>query len=290
VLFVIPWSPNHWIIGTTDTEWNLDKAHPAATAGDIDYVLEQVNAVLARPITRDDILGVYAGLRPLLAQEDAAASTLSKLSREHTVASPAPGLVVVAGGKYTTYRIMARDAVDAALRQRDEAMPPSVTELVPLLGAEGFQARWAQRETLAVDSGLPVEWVEHLLHRYGALASDLLTLIEIDPSLGEPIPGAAGYLAAEVVYAVENEGALHLDDILTRRTHISIEVQDRGVEAAGWVAALVARPLGWDKAQVAREVEAYVSRVEAELLSQKQPDDTSANVARTEALEVVRTV
>ena len=111
-----------------------------------------------------------------------------------------------------------------------------------------------------------------------------------DPSLGEPIPGAAGYLAAEVVYAVESEGALHLDDMLTRRTHISIEVRDRGVEAAHWVAALVAGPLGWDKAQRDREIEAYVSRVQAELLSQQQPDDTSANVARTEALEVVPTL
>ena len=287
VLFVIPWSAELWIIGTTDTDWNLDKAHPAASASDIEYVLDHVNKVLSRPITRADVIGVYAGLRPLLAQEDEATS---KLSREHTVASPAPGLVVVAGGKYTTYRIMAQDAVDAALGQRREPVPPSVTERVPLLGAEGFQARWAQREALAKASGLTVARVEHLLGRYGSLVTDLLSLVEADAALGEPVVGAPGYLAAEVVYAVQNEGALHLDDVLTRRTRVSIEVRDRGIEAATSVADLMAGPLGWDKAQRDREVEAYGSRVQAELLSQEQPDDTSANVARTEALEVVRTV
>ncbi|BEP15063.1 glycerol-3-phosphate dehydrogenase/oxidase [Acidothermaceae bacterium B102] len=287
VLFVIPWSADLWIIGTTDTDWDLDKAHPAASASDIQYVLDHVNAVLNKPITRADVIGVYAGLRPLLAQEDEATS---KLSREHTVASPAPGLVVVAGGKYTTYRVMAVDAVDAAVAQLDQHVPASVTETVPLLGADGFPARWAQREAMAAASGLTVSWVEHLLHRYGTLTTELLALVAADPGLGEPLAGAPGYLAAEIVYAVQAEGALHLDDVLTRRTRISIEVRDRGVEAAVAAAALMAGPLGWDDVHQAREVEAYVARVQAELLSQEQPDDTLANVARTEAWEVVPTV
>src|SRR5699024_11180622 len=109
VLFVVPWG-NHWIIGTTDTDWNLDLAHPSATKGDIDYILDHVNTVLAAPLTHDDIEGVYAGLRPLLAGES---DETSKLSREHAVARVAPGLVAIAGGKYTTYRVMAADAVDA---------------------------------------------------------------------------------------------------------------------------------------------------------------------------------
>lgn len=104
VLFVIPWG-THWIIGTTDTDWNLDLAHPAATKADIDYLLDHVNTVLATPLTHDDIDGVYAGLRPLLAGES---DDTSKLSREHAVAVPAPGLVAIAGGKYTTYRVMGR--------------------------------------------------------------------------------------------------------------------------------------------------------------------------------------
>ncbi|GMA86563.1 hypothetical protein GCM10025868_18130 [Angustibacter aerolatus] len=136
VLFVIPWG-QRWIIGTTDTDWTHDLAHPAATAADIDYVLEHVNAVLSTPITRDDVLGVYAGLRPLLAGEDA---DTSRLSREHAVARPQPGLVSVAGGKYTTYRVMAADAVDAAAADLGTGVPPSVTEHVPLVGAEGFAA------------------------------------------------------------------------------------------------------------------------------------------------------
>ena len=112
VLFVIPWG-RHWLIGTTDTTWDLDKAHPAATAADIDYLLEHVNSVLATKLTRDDVEGVYAGLRPLLAGES---DETSKLSREHIVAHSVPGLVVVAGGKWTTYRVMAKDAVDEAVR------------------------------------------------------------------------------------------------------------------------------------------------------------------------------
>ena len=150
VLFVIPWG-RHWIVGTTDTDWELDKAHPAASARDIDYVLEHVNAVLAQPLTREDVEGVYAGLRPLLTGES---ESTSKLSREHTVAVPSPGLVAVAGGKYTTYRIMGRDAIDAVARGLDRAVPPSATDVTPLVGRGRLQgavepARAARRSTPA---------------------------------------------------------------------------------------------------------------------------------------------
>src|SRR6266516_3431809 len=133
VLFVIPWG-RHWLVGTTDTAWDLDRAHPAASSRDIDYLLAEVNAMLARPLRREDIQGVYAGLRPLLAGESDATS---RLSREHAVVEPVPGLVLIAGGKYTTYRVMARDAVDAALRYRRPA-PVSRTHLLPLVGARGY--------------------------------------------------------------------------------------------------------------------------------------------------------
>ena len=145
VLFVIPWG-RHWIVGTTDTDWELDKAHPAASSTDIDYVLEHVNAVLYQPLTREDVEGVYAGLRPLLTGES---ESTSKLSREHTVAVPVPGLVAVAGGKYTTYRVMARDAIDAAARGLDRTVPPSATHVTPLVGADGFQAMWNRRDKVA---------------------------------------------------------------------------------------------------------------------------------------------
>ncbi|MBO0836853.1 MAG: glycerol-3-phosphate dehydrogenase/oxidase, partial [Actinobacteria bacterium] len=213
VLFVIPWG-RHWIIGTTDTDWSLDKAHPAASRTDIEYVLGQVNRVLAVPLTCDDVEGVYAGLRPLLAGES---ESSSKLSREHTVAHPVPGLVMIAGGKYTTYRIMARDAVDAVAHGLDGRVAPSCTESVPLAGADGFIALWNSRYAIARSSGLHVARIEHLLRRYGALISEVLELVAADSSLGRPLTGADDYLRAEVVYAASHEGARHLDDVLARR-------------------------------------------------------------------------
>jgi glycerol-3-phosphate dehydrogenase len=283
VLFVIPWG-RHWIIGTTDTDWNLDKSHPAASSTDIDYLLEHVNSVLATPLSRLDVQGVYAGLRPLLFGES---ESTSKLSREHTVASPVPGLVVVAGGKYTTYRVMARDAVDASVYGLARSVPPSCTEKVPLLGAEGYPALWNRRRVLAEESGLHVARVEHLLGRYGSLVREVLDLIETDPTLGAAVEGADDYLRAELLYAASHEGARHLEDVLTRRTRISIETFDRGIAAAPVAAELMAGVLGWTEEQTKKEVDNYRLRVEAERASQEQPDDETADAARLGAPDVV---
>ncbi|MEV6306519.1 glycerol-3-phosphate dehydrogenase/oxidase [Actinoplanes sp. NPDC051861] len=283
VLFVIPWG-RHWIVGTTDTDWALDKAHPAASSKDIDYLLTEVNKVLSRPLERADVQGVYAGLRPLLSGES---ESTSKLSREHTVASPVPGLVVVAGGKYTTYRVMARDAVDACVHSLARSVPRCVTDRVPLLGADGYPALWNRRGLLASSSGLHVARVEHLLGRYGSLTTELLDLIGEDPDLGRPIEGADDYLRAEFVYAAAAEGARHLVDVLTRRTRISIETFDRGVVAAPAAAELMGRVLGWTAEQRDREVENYRLRVEAERASQEQQDDETADAARLGAPDVV---
>ncbi|MEV4971411.1 glycerol-3-phosphate dehydrogenase/oxidase [Streptomyces scopuliridis] len=283
VLFVIPWG-RHWIVGTTDTDWDLDKAHPAASSADIDYLLEHVNSVLHTPLTRDDVQGVYAGLRPLLAGESDATS---KLSREHTVAHPVPGLVVVAGGKYTTYRVMAKDAVDEAVHGLDQRVAECVTEDVPLLGAEGYHALWNARARMAARTGIHVARVEHLLNRYGTLVEELLELIAADPTLGEPLAAADDYLRAEVVYAASHEGARHLDDVLTRRTRISIETFDRGTRSARECADLMAPVLGWDKDRIEREVAHYEKRVEAERESQRQPDDQTADAARLGAPDIV---
>ncbi|GAA2911080.1 FAD-dependent oxidoreductase [Actinoplanes cyaneus] len=282
VLFVIPWG-RHWIVGTTDTDWALDKSHPAASAKDIDYLLTEVNKVLARPLERADVQGVYAGLRPLLSGES---ESTSKLSREHMVASPVPGLVVVAGGKYTTYRVMAKDAVDACAFNLNRPIARCCTDKVPLIGAEGFTALWNRRGLIAAESGLHVARVEHLLGRYGALIRELLELIAKDPSLARPLDGADDYLRAEVVYAAAAEGARHLVDVLTRRTRISIETFDRGTVAAPEVAELMGRVLGWTPEQQEREVEHYRLRVEAERASQEQQSDETADAARLGAPEV----
>ena len=281
VLFVIPWG-RHWIIGTTDTPWDLSRDHPAASTLDIDYLLRQVNGVLARPLSRADIQGVYAGLRPLLAGESDATS---RLSREHAVVEPVPGLVLIAGGKYTTYRVMARDAVDAAVRYWP-GVPPSTTHLLPLLGARDYRAAWAARTRLATSTGLDIERIERLLGRYGDQVGVLLDLLRARPDLAEPLPGAPDYLAAEAVYAVAAEGALHLDDVLTRRTRISVETAHRGEATAGRVATLIAPILGWDPHAIRREVEHYTARVAAERDSQTKPDDRTADAARLGAPDV----
>jgi glycerol-3-phosphate dehydrogenase len=286
VLFVIPWG-RHWIIGTTDTDWSLDKAHPAASRMDIDYVLGQVNRILAVPLTRDDVEGVYAGLRPLLAGES---ELTSKLSREHTVAHPVPGLVMIAGGKYTTYRLMARDAVDAVAHGLDGRVAPSCTDAVPVTGADGYVALWNARYSLARSSGLHVARIEHLLHRYGSLTGEVLDLIAAEPSLGRPLAGADDYLRAEIVYAASHEGARHLDDVLARRTHVSIETWDRGLSVAAEAAALMAGPMRWKSRQVAREVENYRVRVEAERASQDAQTDQDADAIRLGAPDIVPVV
>ncbi|MRH88837.1 glycerol-3-phosphate dehydrogenase [Nocardia sp. SYP-A9097] len=282
VLFVIMWGTDHWLIGTTDTDWNLDLAHPAATKNDIDYLLEHVNQVLVTPLTHTDITGVYAGLRPLLAGES---DQTSKLSREHAVARIAPGLVAIAGGKYTTYRVMAYDAVDEAAQDIPRRVPPTITDKVPLLGADGYHALMNQAPHLAEKYGIHPYRIQHLLNRYGSLIDEVLGLADGKPELLQPIEASPGYLQVEAVYAAAAEAALHLDDILARRTRISIEYAHRGVDCADQVARLVAPVLGWDEAEITREIATYVARVQAEIESQTRPDDASADALRAAAPE-----
>jgi glycerol-3-phosphate dehydrogenase len=276
VLFVIPWG-RHWILGTTDTPWQLRRAHPAASRSDIDYLLRWANTILAEPLTADDVVGVFAGLRPLLTGES---DDTSKLSREHAVLESATGLISVAGGKYTTYRLMARDAVDAAAAGLDKEVPVSRTEEIPLVGADGFARIMENPAQIALPEP------ERLLRRYGSTVSRLADLIGSDPSLGEPLVEDAPYLRAEIDMAAREEGAMHLDDILTRRTRISIETVDRGLRAATEATPIVAPILGWDTSAAEREIRHYRARVEAELDSQSEPDDSTADAARMGAPDV----
>ncbi len=285
VLFVIPWG-RHWIIGTTDTPWDLDLAHPAASRKDIDYLLGHVNTLLKDPLDHEDVEGVYAGLRPLLKSVRKTGGETQKLSREHTVAAPVPGLVLIAGGKLTTYRVMAEDAVDLATADFVDGRP-SITDRVPLVGAYGYETRTNQRVALSRSAGLDVGRVDHLLGRYGGLVDEVLALIADRPELGMPLVQAEEYLAAEVVYAVTHEGARHLDDVLTRRTRISIETFDRGTLVAQEVAELMGGELGWDGATLAEEVDHYLRRVEAERQSQLKLTDQEADEARVQAPDIV---
>ncbi|WP_166845433.1 glycerol-3-phosphate dehydrogenase/oxidase [Isoptericola sp. BMS4] len=284
VLFVIPWS-RYWIVGTTDTPWEQELTHPVATAADIDYVLEHANAVLAHPLTRDDVVGTYAGLRPLLQPGTKEGTSSAKVSREHTVASPAPGLTVIAGGKLTTYRVMAKDAVDFAIGQRAAALP-SITDQIPLLGAVGLQATRRQARAWAQRYGWTPAMVDHLLHRYGSDVAALVELCEQDPGLARPLEHAPAYLRAEIHFGVSHEGALHLEDVMLHRTRLVYEVDDRGRGALPEIADIVAPLLGWDDATRQAEIDSYTARADAEDAAGLEPDDAAAEAARLRAPDV----
>ena len=255
VLFFIPWG-ERWIVGTTDTDWSGDRAEPTASGADVDYILAAANRVLATPLTRADVIGVYAGLRPLVAA--AADRPTTKLSREHVVDVPLPGLVSIAGGKFTTYRLMARDVVDAAVADFPRPGPESVTGQLPLLGADGLPAVRAAAQRLAEDYGVPLSSVEHLLARYGSAVSEVLDLVRSEKTLGRPLLDGYPYLRAEVAYAVTHEGALHIEDVLARRIRLLIESPDAGVAAAAEVGVIMGGLLGWGRRRRALEVRQYL--------------------------------
>jgi glycerol-3-phosphate dehydrogenase len=264
VLFFIPWG-DHWIVGTTDTDWSGDRDEPAPSEDDVEYILTAANRVLARPLTRADVVGVYAGLRPLVdPQTGNGAKPTTKLSREHVVDVPVPGLASIAGGKFTTYRLMARDVIDAAVADFGREVPGSVTDQVPLLGADGLAAVQAATLRLAEDYGVPREAVEHLLGRYGTLAEEVLGLVRTDPGLGRPLAEGHPYLRAEVTYAVTHEDALHVEDVLMRRTRLFIEAADGGAGAAADVSAIMGRLLGWSRRRRAAETRRYLELLETE--------------------------
>jgi glycerol-3-phosphate dehydrogenase len=281
VLFLIPHG-EFWILGTTDTPWQLDLAHPAASKRDIAYVLEQANRILERQLTPDDVVGVFAGLRPLVTGN---AESTAKLSREHSITEPVPGLITIAGGKLTTYRVMAEDTVDRACESACIDIPATTTDQIPLVGATGYSSMNLRRSELASEYDVSEDEIKRLLRRYGAEVTTVLDLAASDPKLAERLPSGP-YLTAEVQFAVTHEGALHLDDVLARRTRLSIECEDRGTDAAPIVASIMAPLLGWDDVVIANEIDHYNKRVEAELESQRMPNDRTADAARVGADDI----
>lgn len=286
VLFIIPWQ-HYWVIGTTDTAWHEQLTHPVPTSADIDYVLEHANAVLATPLTRDDIMGTYAGLRPLLQSRVLDESKSTKVSREHTVSEVVPGMVAIAGGKLTTYRVMAEDAVDFALGEAAAKTRPSVTGALPLIGADGFAAVRNRSRTLGAKYGFDDDRMKHLLARYGSELPEVLATIDADPSLAQPLATAPRFLRAEVRWACTNEGAMHIEDILVARVRLNSEARDRGASVVDEVAEVAAAALGWDAGRTAREKKSYLDRVAAELAAEEQPTDAAASAARMAAEDIV---
>lgn len=261
VLFIIPWG-DKWIVGTTDTPYKADRNNPVATKEDVEYILEQANRVLSPKINPHEIIGVYAGLRPLVANESDAKTT--KLSREHTVDRPVPGFVSIAGGKYTTYRVMGKDVIDLAVNDLRRIVPESVTEKLPAIGSDGYFALVQQKSQLAEISGLSEETVLRLVDRYGSLISEIFEIIKSDKKLAEHISEELAYIKAEALYAVTHEGALSLDDVLSRRTRISFESQDGGESIALSVATLIAPALGWNAAAKRASVSEFSKHLKSE--------------------------
>ncbi|WP_040313031.1 glycerol-3-phosphate dehydrogenase/oxidase [Gleimia coleocanis] len=281
VLFIIPWK-RYWIIGTTDTKYVEDFRHPVANATDVDYILDQANQVLANPLTRDDIIGYYAGLRPLLqpGTKDGDSTKSTKVSREHTVTEAVPGLIIIAGGKLTTYRAMAEDAVNFALGRDEVKRRPSLTKTTPLRGAVGYHALWNQRAELAAKSGLSVDHIEDMLDRYGDDIHLLLDSIDADPGLAGELVGAPEYLRAEIAFGVTHEGALHIEDVMCHRTRLTYEHRDRGLSALPEIADLMAELLSWDDAKKQAEMAAYQARCEAEEAALLISEEAEAQAVR----------
>ena len=261
VLFLIPWA-DKWIVGTTDTPYEGDRAEPFATKEDVQYILDQANRVLQPQLKAEEIIGVYAGLRPLVANKKSATTT--KLSREHTVDRPVAGFVSIAGGKYTTYRVMAKDVIDRAVIELRRLTKESVTEKLPLVGADGYFALEQQKDRIAQESGLDVATVTHLLNRHGSLISEILEIIEDQPKLAVKLDSDLPYIKAEIVYAASHEGARSVDDVISRRTRLSFEAANHGLYLAEEVAALIAPVLGWSAKDRKESTADYAGLVERE--------------------------
>jgi len=262
VLFLIPWG-DKWIVGTTDTPYDGDRAQPHATNEDVQYILDQANKVLDPQLKREEIIGVYAGLRPLVA--NAKGSSTTKLSREHTVDRSAPGFVSIAGGKYTTYRVMGKDAVDLAVLDLRRIVNDSCTEKLPLVGADGYFALTQQAAQIAATYSIEQESVVHLLNRYGSLISEVLEIIEDDKKMGQRLTPSLPYLNAEIVYAASHEGALSVDDVISRRTRLAFEAPHAAADLADEIATLIAPILGWSAKEKKASIAEYLTQVEAEV-------------------------
>jgi glycerol-3-phosphate dehydrogenase len=254
-LFLVPWGElpgggfRHVYVGTTDTDSDEPLDDPQCTGDDIAYILRALDEALTTTVTRDDITGVWAGMRPLVraASADEASAKSADLSRQHQVAVSDSGVVRVNGGKLTTYREMAEDTVDVVVDKlhAPRRMRRSPTRRLALFGA-------TKRA-----SGEPGTLDRHLTRRFGAHADELRALIAFDPSLGEPLVADQPYLCAEAVYAARHEMVTTLDDVLVRRTRAHLFDRSATLAAAPAVAELLAGELGWDTAETARQLDHY---------------------------------
>ncbi|HLN17755.1 MAG TPA: glycerol-3-phosphate dehydrogenase/oxidase [Acidimicrobiales bacterium] len=259
-IFVVPWPEAGFVyLGTTDTSYAGPLDDPLCTGDDVDYLLGTANAATTAGLTRADVTGVWAGLRPLLAPQDPAeqlSERTADLSRRHAVFSAPSGLVTVTGGKLTTYRKMAEDTVDEVARQlRGRAIGRCVTKRLALRGAP----KTGGQPWTADHRGLAPAALAHLRARYGTEAGEVLRSAEGRPELLTPLVDGLPYLGVEFVHAVRREMARSLDDLLARRTRAVLLDARASAAAAGAVARLVTPELGWDEATAAAEVARFTA-------------------------------
>ncbi len=259
VVFVVPW-PNHWVIGTTDHEDDRALDRPTALDQDVDELLGVVNDRMTLDLSRDDILGTYAGLRPLVGEFGG--STV-KASREHKVTTDPSGIVRIGGGKYTTYRVMARDTIDAALGRADTRARPSRTADLPVVGAASLADLAVLTSRIARETGLSEAVARRLVDRHGTEA-DMIVALGRERDLLRPLGPDIEHLEAEVSWAVTHELAGSLDDVLSRRMRLTQELPDRGASVAARVAELMGRELGWDAGRQTTETSAFLARARVE--------------------------
>jgi glycerol-3-phosphate dehydrogenase len=264
-IFVVPWG-DFTYLGTTDTDYDGDPDDPQCTPEDVRYVLDAINAFVTVKLTPEDVVGTWAGLRPLVKNEESVRT--ADLSRRHKVIVSDTGLVTITGGKLTTYRKMAEDTVDEVGRHLARRVRRSGTAKLPIRGAEGY-ARL--REAGAADLHLDEATFDHLATRYGTEARTVAAMIESDPSLREPLVPGLPYLRAEAVYAARYEMAHTLDAFLARGTRWLLLGRDGAATVAGDVAALVGPELGWDATEQRRQAAEFVRIAEHERSSAGLP-------------------
>jgi glycerol-3-phosphate dehydrogenase len=263
-MFAIPWG-RQTILGTTDTPYDGALDALSLTADDLDYVLAAGNAVFKQGLSADDVLGAWAGVRPLIRDSSGSTDTskMSDISRRHSLVEGSGGLLTITGGKLTTYRRMAKDVVDRIV-ERDDRKARCRTDDIPLSGTRPVDA--LEREVTAACRvlGLDEEVAANLVRQCGETAQHVLSLVVAEPALGVRLSPAAPHIAAEVVHAARSEGAATLDDVLSRRTRLSLRAKDAALPSAPLAAALLARELGHDDAWAEAQVEAYTEAVRTE--------------------------
>jgi glycerol-3-phosphate dehydrogenase len=262
VVFLVPW-PRHWLIGTTDAPYAGPIDRPNASPDEVTELLEAVNRAMDVDLRQDDLVGTYSGVRPLIAPAEG--GTTIKASREHRVAVEPNGLVRVSGGKFTTYRVMARDAIDAAVRGlgEDPASRKSGTADLALVGAAEPPELEAIAAAIVTDHALSRAVADRLVRRHGRHAAEITALGAQEGLLATLAPGI-DHLEAEVAWAARHEHALSVDDVLSRRMRLAQELPDRGAGIAGRVADILSRELGWDGERRVRSIGDYLDTARRE--------------------------